>query len=87
MCCGFDTRVWPESRERLPKQFIPLSWLQRSRRAASVETGRRRKVTIVSGSPLRTPRLFYKTPFKRDDGLFSSDVQNVQEGSRYFASN
>ena len=24
MCGGFGTRVWPESRESLPKQFIPL---------------------------------------------------------------
>ena len=24
MCGGSGTRVWPESRESLPKQFIPL---------------------------------------------------------------
>ncbi|WP_292532029.1 sugar phosphate nucleotidyltransferase, partial [Methylocystis sp.] len=24
MCGGSGTRVWPESRETLPKQFIPL---------------------------------------------------------------
>jgi mannose-1-phosphate guanylyltransferase/mannose-6-phosphate isomerase len=24
LCGGSGTRVWPESRERLPKQFIPL---------------------------------------------------------------
>ena len=24
LCGGFGTRLWPESREKLPKQFIPI---------------------------------------------------------------
>ncbi|HEY1735422.1 MAG TPA: sugar phosphate nucleotidyltransferase, partial [Methylovirgula sp.] len=28
MCGGCGTRVWPESRESLPKQFIPLVGLR-----------------------------------------------------------
>ncbi|WP_281932498.1 hypothetical protein [Methylocystis iwaonis] len=76
MCGGAGTRVWPESLETLPKQFIPLvgerSTLQTTMACSWIRLSRPRSSSpmsiIVSSPPIsfarsvRGPTLFWSPP-------------------------
>ena len=51
MCGGLGTRVWPESRESLPKQFIPLIGDRSTFQSIVSVVGDRGRIQVVVATP------------------------------------